>query len=154
MRVSLEQMPADRLGSWIERTRAEYVDERIQAGDSPEEARAAADRSYDQLFPQGLPAANHRVFDTVVDGRTVGYIWIGPLAAENLRAWWVWGLAVDSEHRRNGFGREAMILAEAEVRERGGDTLGLNVFGFNTPARALYASLGYATTAVHMRKVL
>jgi hypothetical protein len=47
-----------------------------------------------------------------------------------------------------------MLLAEDRVREQGGSTLGLNVFGFNAAGRALYESLAYETTSVRMLKKL
>ena len=45
-----------------------------------------------------------------------------------------------------------MLLAEDEVRSRGLSHIALNVFGGNDVARSLYRSLGYAETAVFMRK--
>ena len=45
-----------------------------------------------------------------------------------------------------------MLAAEAAVAAAGGTELGLNVFGFNAPARALYESLGYRTVSVEMEK--
>lgn len=48
----------------------------------------------------------------------------------------------------------AMRLAEEQVLARGGDRLGLNVFGPNTVARSLYDSLGYRVTATNMSKDL
>ncbi|WP_166848130.1 GNAT family N-acetyltransferase [Isoptericola sp. BMS4] len=47
-----------------------------------------------------------------------------------------------------------MILGEEYARARGARSLGLNVFGFNTAARALYESLGFETAAVTMHKRL
>ena len=47
-----------------------------------------------------------------------------------------------------------MELAEAEARRNGLHALGLNVYGHNAVARALYSSLGYNEIAVRMRKTL
>ena len=47
-----------------------------------------------------------------------------------------------------------MMLAEDEARRRGLDTVTLNVFGGNEPARGLYRALGYDETAVFMTKGL
>ena len=57
-------------------------------------------------------------------------------------------------HRRAGLGRQVMALAEDVVRARGGTTIGLNVFGYNTGARRLYEALGYQPTSIRMRKPL
>jgi ribosomal protein S18 acetylase RimI-like enzyme len=61
---------------------------------------------------------------------------------------------VEEEFRGQGYGRQAMLLAETLAREEGALTLGLNVFGHNQVARGLYSSLGYHETAVQMRKTL
>jgi GNAT superfamily N-acetyltransferase len=105
-------------------------------------------------FPRGTPGDNHLVYDVVADGKPVGYLWIGPHAAGQISAWWVWDIAIDADQRGKGFGREAMLLAEDRVREHGGSTLGLNVFGFNAAGRALYESLAYEATSVRMLKKL
>jgi ribosomal protein S18 acetylase RimI-like enzyme len=66
----------------------------------------------------------------------------------------VWDVAIEPEFRGRGFGRAAMELADRLARANGARTIGLNVFGRNTVARNLYASLGYEESAVVMRKDL
>ena len=56
--------------------------------------------------------------------------------------------------RHRGFGRAAMVAAEQIVRDAGTGEIGLNVFGFNEPARRLYDSLGYRVVATQMTKRL
>jgi ribosomal protein S18 acetylase RimI-like enzyme len=67
---------------------------------------------------------------------------------------WVYDVEVDDAFRGRGYGRDAMLLAEAEARSRGMRSLGLNVHGSNTISRSLYASLGYQVTAQQMKKTL
>ncbi len=134
---------------------AGYVAERIAAGESAAEARAAGDLSDLRYFPGGRPAPGHRHFKVVNEGRTVGSLWLGPAPeaeAEGLD--WVYFVEIDEEHRGRGLGREAMLAAEADAAANGAKELGLNVFGPNAVARSLYASLGYAEVAVVMRKSL
>ena len=69
-------------------------------------------------------------------------------------AFWVWEVVVDEQHRGRGLGRAAMLLAEEQARAAGAVELGLNVFGYNTVARALYESLAYETVSMQMRKQL
>ena len=52
------------------------------------------------------------------------------------------------------WGARPMLLAEEYATSHGARSLGLSVFGFNEVARALYESLGYATTSVKMAKAL
>jgi GNAT superfamily N-acetyltransferase len=53
-----------------------------------------------------------------------------------------------------GHGTEVMALAEAEARRHGLREMQLHVFGFNTPAIALYTKLGYSVVDMLMRKSL
>jgi ribosomal protein S18 acetylase RimI-like enzyme len=172
MTTVLRLMPDDRLGPWIARSQAEYERSRLASGEPAEIAAEAARASFERNFPGGRPAPGHLVHDVVVtasgddgdgagaeagagageDGGTVvGVLWIGPFA-EGSDAWWVWDVEIDEQHRGGGHGRAAMQLAEEEAARHGAATLGLNVFGYDTAARALYESLGYETTALQMRK--
>lgn len=47
-----------------------------------------------------------------------------------------------------------MIAVESLVKEAGETEIGLNVFGFNAPARRLYDSLGYRVVATVMTKTI
>lgn len=153
MTTNLRPMPTDRLAGWIAASSAEYVQSRMKAGDTREQAEENSARSFQAFFPDGAPAPGHLVNDVVADDEVVGYLWIGPQDPGST-AWWVWNIEIHEQHRGRGFGRAAMQLAEPLAAANGAVTLGLNVFGFNTPARALYESLGYRTTAVQMRKDL
>ena len=154
--VSTTIMPMEtaRLQSWIASSKSEYLDDLVRAGESVEQASASVEQTFACYFPEGTPGDNHLVYDVVADGKPVGYLWIGPHATGQISAWWVWDIAIDADQRGKGFGREAMLLAEDRVREHGGSTLGLNVFGFNAAGRALYESLAYETTSVRMLKKL
>ncbi|MEP7762443.1 GNAT family N-acetyltransferase [Sanguibacter sp. 25GB23B1] len=154
MTVHLEPMPATRLSLWVERTFEEYIEDRVRAGDSLDEAHAIAERNHHKLFPAGHPAPGHLIFDVLHDDLPVGFLWIGPRSDENPTAWWVWDIEIELEHRGKGWGRQVMVLAEQAAAEHGAASLGLNVFGFNTVARHLYESLGYETTSLQMAKPL
>lgn len=153
MVVTLEPMPLARRAPWLERSRADYIESRMTAGETLEQATANAKRSFDTYFPNGVPAAGQHVFDVVADGTPVGILWIGVMDAPS-NAWWVFDVEVSPDFRGRGYGRAAMQLAETSAHELGAESLGLNVFGFNTVARGLYESLGYETTALQMKKTL
>jgi len=139
----------------MKRSTAEYSADLVAAGVPEDKARADAYGTMERAFPDGLPSPTNAVF-ILMDSTlgNVGYIWIGHDSSGVPTSWWVWDIVVEVEHRGNGFGRQAMILAEGYARAHGGQTLGLNVFGFNATARGLYESLGYETTSVKMRKAL
>lgn len=163
MVTELQMMPTDRLPAWIEAVRRDYEQSRVHSGDSIEVAAQKARASIDTSFPGGVVAPGHLVYDVVAiddedDGNgsgdvVVGYLWISRKDDEE-DAWWVSDIKIDEQYRGEGYGRAAMLLAETAAAEHGGVTLGLNVFGYNTAARALYGSLGYETAAVQMRKPL
>ena len=67
---------------------------------------------------------------------------------------WVNDIEVDEACRGRGYGRQAMLLAEQAARNRGMTSIGLNVHGRNTIARALYDSLGYEVMSQQMKKPL
>ena len=118
------------------------------------EAEANAETSFERLVPGGTPASGQhlgRLLDA--DGRRVGHLWVGPMGGDPAR-WWVWDVAIHIDLQGHGYGRSAMRLAERLAREHGASSIGLNVFAHNQVARNLYASLGYAESAVTMRKQL
>ena len=154
MTVSLEPLPASDLARWLAEQRAEYIADRIRAGDDEAAATRNAVETDERFFPGGVPADGHDVLTITEDGRRVGTIWLGPHPSGLTGVWWVWDVQVDYAERGRGVGRAAMLLAEEHVASRGGAALALNVFGFNTAARRLYESLGYETTALQMRKEL
>lgn len=153
--ISLRPLAPHDLPGWLDRSAAEYAADLVTLGATPEDARRRARESLDRDFPGGLPSGEHAVFD-LVDGAggRVGYLWVGPDSSEDPGAWWVWDVVVDTEHRGQGYGRQAMLLGEDYARAQGATSLGLSVFGFNTSARGLYESLGYETTSVKMAKSL
>jgi ribosomal protein S18 acetylase RimI-like enzyme len=143
----------EELGEWLHRERASYIQERINSGDTPEEATANADLSLERSFPGGSPGALQMVGRVLCGSEHVGELWIGPFGSDP-RRWWVWNIVIDEQKRARGYGRKTMILAEELAAARGATSIGLNVFAHNSVARHLYQSLGYEETSVQMRKVL
>lgn len=151
--VAFVGFDASELAAWLLRTRADYVEERMAAGDSRAEAARSADESLDRLFPGGAPAAGQLVGRVLLGEEVIGELWIGPYA-EDPERWWVWNIEIDERFRGRGLGRRTMELAEELALRNGATSLGLNVFARNAVARGLYRSLGYEESAVQMRKSL
>ncbi|MBT2429450.1 GNAT family N-acetyltransferase [Streptomyces sp. ISL-112] len=70
-----------------------------------------------------------------------------PLAC-NAHVRQIQGLAVAAWARGAGVGRTLLRAAFAEARRQGAERITLRVLGHNTPARALYASEGFAVEGV------
>jgi ribosomal protein S18 acetylase RimI-like enzyme len=135
---------------------AGYAAEIVASGAlPPEAAEEKARRDQERALPSGLDTPGHLVFRLVADGHPVGWLWLAvPGADGDPDMAWVYLVEVDEPFRGRGYGREAMMLAEAEARSRGMHSLGLNVHGSNTVARSLYTALGYQVMAQQMKKAL
>jgi ribosomal protein S18 acetylase RimI-like enzyme len=135
---------------------AGYAAEIAASGALPADAAAEkARRDHERALPGGLGSPGQLIFRLVADGQPVGWLWLAvPGEPGNPDMAWVNVVEVDTAFRGRGYGREAMLLAEAEARSRGMRSLGLNVHGGNTAARSLYASLGFEVMTQQMRKTL
>ena len=132
----------------------DYADQMVELGGlDPEVARAKADDDLAALLPVAGLLDTHTLTVAEEFGHRVGIIWIGP-SRDKRAGPWINDIAVDVKHRGRGFGRALMLEAERQVRAAGGTHLGLNVFGGNTAAIALYTSLGYRVDAQQMSKQL
>ncbi|PJN28262.1 GNAT family N-acetyltransferase [Kitasatospora sp. CB02891] len=125
----------------------------------PEElARERAREGTARFLPDGPGTAGHHlVVAEDAAGRVVGDAWIGPdlrTAAGDERAAWLYDLHVEPEFRRRGFGSAILRAAEALTAREGWTALGLNVFGGNEAAIALYRANGYQVAAMALRKTV
>jgi ribosomal protein S18 acetylase RimI-like enzyme len=151
--ITFEQFEASELAEWLARSSAEYIEERVAAGDTRQEATANAEESLERTFPSSRPALGQLAGRIRSDGQPIGELWVGRFGTDPSR-WWVWDIRIDEQSRGRGFGRRAMLLAEEMARANGAESIGLNVFAHNRVARNLYGSLGYQETSIQMRKDL
>jgi ribosomal protein S18 acetylase RimI-like enzyme len=155
MAVTLAPMPTTRYEWWMRHATSEYAADMITMGRDPAEARIAAARDVETYFPHGAPLPGHHLLEIGDDAEgVVGYLWIGPSATGSTEQWWLWDVYVEEAARGKGYARAALLLGEQLAASHGATSIGLSVFGFNTGAKALYDSLGYATTSIKMAKKL
>jgi ribosomal protein S18 acetylase RimI-like enzyme len=157
MSLTLRPMRADEFGAWLPRMRDDYADSLTRHGGIPADAaRTKASADVENVFPGERPSPAQSVYVVESDGDRVGVLWVAERDDQpDLRgALWIFDIHIDEAHRGRGYGREAMLHAEAEARRRGLDRIALNVFGGNEVARSLYRSLGYVENAVVMSKSL
>ena len=138
--VKLELKTSQELALWMPSQKAEYIAERIKAGESPDVANRVSDAQFAELFPDGKRAEGQYVMNVIADETIVGTLWMDRPFSKDARG--------------RGFGRAAMEAAEQCTREHGGTRVALNVFGPNLTARSLYDSLGYEVLATSMFKDL
>ena len=156
MPLTLRPATGPEYEAWASRAVAGYAAEIAASGElSPEAAMAKARRDHERALPDGLGTAGQLLWRLVANGQPVGWLWLAiPGQQGDPDMAWVNVVEVDEAFRGRGYGREAMLLAEAEARARGMRSVGLNVHGSNTVARSLYEGLGYQVTAQQMKKPL
>ena len=114
-----------------------------------------SEKAFQHLLPDGLRSKDNYLFSIVGDeGRSVGYLWFAVQGLENNRHDFVFDFVIFEQYRRRGYGRQAFLALENEVKALGLDDIRLHVFGHNKAARELYRQLGYVETNVNMRKDL
>ena len=124
-----------------------YAQDMVDAGafTDPAAALAASEQSTVELLPDGVDTSGQHLW-TAYDGRRrpdpVGILWI---AVDGPKAF-IYDIEVREDQRRRGYGREVLDAGARAAVELGATTLGLNVFGHNDGALALYERAGYATT--------
>ncbi|WP_155368391.1 GNAT family N-acetyltransferase [Catellatospora vulcania] len=126
-----------------------------QRGMGAAEAEAEAEQQMALVLPQGLDSELALLRSAQVDGETIGWVWaMLPGAPGRPEMAWLHNIDVDPEHQSRGFGRAVMLAVEDELRRHGVTRFGLNVFGGNTRAIALYESLGFTVMSQQMAKTL
>jgi len=109
-----------------------------------------------------LHKRGHYDRETVYEVLDAGLIWVGPppVRLPNLPTRrWLYQITVDAPLRGKGYGRAMLAATEELVSGEGARELYLNVFRWNSVARALYDSAGYevvhdSDTETGMRKSL
>jgi ribosomal protein S18 acetylase RimI-like enzyme len=153
--IRVRRMTAAEFAAFRERAIREYAEEHVRAGDwSPDQAEELAAKETDGLLPRGheTPGMLLLVAETP-SGNVIGIVWVA-LEREGKEGAWIYDIEIVPDQRGRGYGRALLRAAEREVEERGGRSIGLNVFGGNAVARHLYESSGYETTSLQMRKSL
>jgi ribosomal protein S18 acetylase RimI-like enzyme len=140
---------------WLPRQMAGYADLIAASGAlSLDDAWEKARRDTGRVFSAGLESPGQLVFRVLAGDEPVGTLWLAVPGLDDPVMAWVYDIEIEPAYRGRGYGREAMLLAEAQARARGMTSIGLNVHGQNTVARSLYDSLGYAVMALQMKKAL
>ncbi len=155
-KIRLRPVTETEFQSWKEKSRAHYAAEKQKQGLSEEEAKAESEASFARNLPQGRDTSNHYIYSLVIDGsgEQAGNLWWGLNKQGSQIIPWVFDIELYPQWRGQGLGRQAMELAQADVKTKGFDSLGLHVFGHNKIARELYDSLGFRTTSIWMVKDL
>jgi ribosomal protein S18 acetylase RimI-like enzyme len=148
-RVELVPMTADEFDAYRGHLVTSYAQEMRDAGahDDLDSALAASERSVRELLPEGTDSPGHHLWTAYDGDHPVAILWIhvdGPVG-------FIYDIEVHADRRRRGYGREVLDAGAHTTRALGAEVLGLNVFGPNAGARALYEKAGYVTTELTYR---
>jgi len=135
-------MTEARFETWVNASTQVYADEIFASGSmSREDAMARAVRSTEELLPDGVHTAGHTFWSVFHGEAEVGTNWLRHHHDPNVS--FVYAVESHEAFRGKGYGRAAMIVGEHASRAAGDTHIGLNVFGHNAAAIALYKRLGY-----------
>lgn len=153
--IRTEPMTDEQYARYRQHAEADYAQSIADSGRLPRaEAQEKAREDYHRLLPDGLRTAGHHLLTVYDDTIEVGMLWLHTEPRSDGLHAYVYDVEVRADLRRRGYGRAIMQEVDRLCRELGVCSVGLNVFGFNTAARALYEEMGYEVVAVQMRKIL
>ena len=154
--LRLAPMTEAEFAAYLARAVRSYADAHTRAGDvEPEEALERAQKDYDELLPEGLRSKNQHLFTLTHETLgAIGLVWFELKERRGKKSAYLFDIEVREDLRGQGLGRRALELVEAKLRELGARSVGLNVFGYNHAARALYEKMGYQITGMGMKKEL
>lgn len=153
--VRLEPMTREQYDAYRLTADEEYAQSIASSGSMPlAEAREKSAADFARILPDGFDSDGH-LFWTAYDGdAAVGMLWLKLEPSSEGMTAFGYDFSVLPELRRSGYGRAIMAAAEDECRRRGVVSVGLNVFGDNLAAQALYEQMGFEVTSIQMRKRL
>lgn len=155
--IDLRPMTQDEFLIYLERTIVEYADDKVKAGNWAEEvALERSKEEFEKYLPQGNLTPGHFLF-TIYDietGAAVGVLWYANMPEMEKPAWFIYDFYINEDQRRRGHAVAALARLEEMARVEGVNSIGLHVFGHNTPARQLYEKAGYEITNINMRRRL
>jgi ribosomal protein S18 acetylase RimI-like enzyme len=152
--IELRELLPEEIAPYFDDLWGEYRKELIAAGYSEGYADENVENNKKSVLPNGILSPGNHIFYAYSGEDKVGKIWLTTSTREGIVDWSIYDIETFPEFRGKGFGRAIMQAAEKIVRDAGGDSISLSVFGNNSVARNLYESLGYQTLRVAMKKVL
>src|SRR5574341_554948 len=151
--VKLIPMEQADFEAYLEDDIQRYAQAHVQAGNwESAEALEKSRKEHEQLLPDGLKSKNQNLF-TIVDEETsakVGILWVN---IQGSRAF-IYDFMIDVALRGKGYGKQALMALDEELRSRNVTSVALHVFGDNFIAQELYKKMGFEITGLYMRKML
>lgn len=154
--VEMRSLSADQYQEWRKESLMSYAAEKVEAGNWPEEeARERAEKSFQELLPEGQATPHHHLYAIWAPDRdqSIGIFWFH-IAPDKRRVAFIYDFVISEEFRGKGYGKAALLAGEQAMQSLGAKSSALHVFAHNTTARKLYEKCGYAVTNLNMSKIL
>jgi ribosomal protein S18 acetylase RimI-like enzyme len=152
-KIALDPMTEEEFAAWLLPSVRSLAEENVTCGRwAPEEALEMAKTEARIQLPNAVHTKGEMLYTArdSASGAAVGSVWISMQRKANKPEAYIHDIIVNEDQRGKGYGRATMLAAIARARELGAASVGLHVFGHNTVARGLYASLGFVETNVAM----
>jgi ribosomal protein S18 acetylase RimI-like enzyme len=156
--IQLLPMTPAEYDPWQAQAIRDYADDKVKAGAwTAGEALERSAGEFAKLLPQGLASPDNWLFSIWTDeaplDTPVGMLWVARPAWRADQAF-IYDFLIHEPYRRRGYGRQALLALEPQVKALGLTAIGLHVFGHNHGAIALYEQTGYEITDINMVKPL
>lgn len=112
-----------------------------------------------EVIQKMMKDAKAIVLKAVYDGKVCGFacLYLQDTPRKGLvhsKIGYIYNLGVDEAYQKRGIGATLLEKAEDYLREKGAETVELNVFLFNQRALAFYKKYGYQALDVNLQKIL
>jgi ribosomal protein S18 acetylase RimI-like enzyme len=140
--MRFRQMNANEFDKYSEWIISDYSQNLIKSGEYNEEnIFDYAKKQINDSIPHGKDTANN-FFCVMVNSQNedVGHIWYAKCSENEA---FICDFLILEKFREKGYGKQALLLLENELKEKKLNKIGLNAFKFNKAAFSLYKCLGY-----------
>ena len=155
--VRLVPMTEAEFAAYVAKALPEYAKAHLDAGDCDEsDAMTLAKADYDDLLPEGLATKGQHLYTIHADGEAgaIGMLWFASRERRGKNSAYIYDFQVRPELRGRGYGTATLAVLDEMLLSMGIRRVSLNVFGWNSGARALYERQGFIVSAIGMVKNL
>ncbi len=115
---------------------------------SLEDAAAISKNEFDSLFKKGLHSSQFIIKNIILGTKVIGFIWY---EVNNITAH-IYDIFIYKNYRNKGYGKEALLKLQRELKKQHIKYVELNVFSHNQRAIDFYQRLNFRTECHAMIK--
>nr|WP_244991447.1 GNAT family N-acetyltransferase [Clostridium senegalense] len=140
--IKFRELSDDEFDKFAEWDILDYSKDLIKSGlCSKEDALESAKKSFHGFLPEGKYTKDNFIYMVVnSNNEDVGIIWYQKYQEDIA---FICDFLIYESFRRQGYGKQTLLLVEEEAKEKGLKKVLFNVFKYNKPAFSLYKSLEY-----------